>query len=540
MKKVLLIVWLLLSTVLSVWGYNPDKTLRSMTLREKIAQLFIVTVYKPGITKSQRKLLNKIKPGGIIFLSNKLKDALKVKKTCDILKRLPFGWRLKIPMFLSVDQEGGRVNRMYKNIIRFPSVMAVAATGKIAFAYKVGRYLGEQLSACGINVNFGPVLDVNYNKKNPIIGVRSFSDDPDTVINFARAYMKGLKDSGIIAFAKHFPGHGRTSQDSHLTLPYVNISWDKLIDNDFRVFNAFSAYQVPGIMTAHIMFKKISKHPATLSKKFITGLIRKYMRYTGLVITDEISMKALSKNYSYKNIVKRAVNAGCDLLCVSLPLKRIDRLISSVHKMALSGKIRIRAIDRAVRRILNVKYGFGLFKNKTISDSKALKIFTSKKIKKLVAGIAEQSVTLVKDPGKIFPLKAAEKILLISSNPYFLKQSQLYLKKKRQAAEIKTILSPKIPSFKNAVNIYKKAESYDLVIFAGKSRREALIARYLSKYRKKRIVFAALKDPYFASGVGGRFAYIAAFNYQKRSIDACARAIAGIISFSGKSPVKIF
>ena len=100
MKKVLLIVWLLLSTVLSVWGYNPDKTLRSMTLREKIAQLFIVTVYKPGITKSQRKLLNKIKPGGIIFLSNKLKDALKVKKTCDILKRLPFGWRLKIPMFL--------------------------------------------------------------------------------------------------------------------------------------------------------------------------------------------------------------------------------------------------------------------------------------------------------------------------------------------------------------------------------------------------------------------------------------------------------
>lgn len=221
-----------------------------------------------------------------------------------------------LPLFVAVDQEGGRVARLKAPWTVWPPPRAVGRLGSEEHARRLGEALAAELRACGIRWDMAPVVDVDTNPKNPVIGDRAFSDDPDLVGRLGVALIRGLEDSGVAACAKHFPGHGDTDLDSHLDLPVVSQPRSRLEDVEMRPFRKAVAAGVAGVMTAHVMFPEIDEGlPATLSPK-ILSLLREGMSYTGVIVSDDLEMKAVAKSWRPGEAAALAAAAGCDLIAV--------------------------------------------------------------------------------------------------------------------------------------------------------------------------------------------------------------------------------
>jgi len=547
MKKLILLTAAILTLVLalSLQGtanikLQVENILGKMSLREKVAQMFIVPIYSNRPGWAIYRYLHRLKPGGIIILGNKLENTVVVKRMCDYIRKAHRKWRVPIPMFTSINQEGGNVNRLLRNVVLFPSAMAVGATGSTNIAYRVGEALGRQLLACGINMDYAPVLDVNYNDRNQVIGFRAFSDKQRKVIEFGKATMMGMKKAGLIAIAKHFPGHGRTKLDSHWFLPKVKASFNLLKKTDFNVFSRFSSRLMPGVMTAHVIYEKVDKLTATLSTKIIKNYFRKRAGYNGLIMTDDIYMAALSRRYSYQKIVRMAIQAGCDIISTSLSFGINKGLMRHLVNLVKKGTISVERINRSVRRILRVKLRYDMFKPKFLSYRKSMKICLSPEYKKLSNTVAEKAVTLVRDPAGIFPIRPTRSVLVVSYHRGFLWRMKQYLYKRKLARTVHTLpISFKV-SYYQARLAYNRARRYDLVIYAGATTHDTKAVKLLAKLKKKKVVIVSFQNPYFVSRVKGNFSYIATFYHRFNSVLACARAIAGIIPFRGQCPVRIF
>jgi beta-N-acetylhexosaminidase len=222
----------------------------------------------------------------------------------------------ELPLFVAVDQEGGRVARLKSPWTVWPPLRAVGRLGSVEHAQRLGEALATELRACGIRWNMAPVVDVDTNPRNPVIGDRAFSDDPDLVGRLGAALIRGLEGAGVAACAKHFPGHGDTDLDSHLDLPVVSQSRSRLEDVEMRPFRSAVAAGVAGVMTAHVVFPEIDERfPATLSPK-IVALLREAMRYGGVIVSDDLEMKAVAKTWSSGEATTLAAEAGCDLIAV--------------------------------------------------------------------------------------------------------------------------------------------------------------------------------------------------------------------------------
>ncbi len=222
-----------------------------------------------------------------------------------------------LPLFVAVDQEGGRVARLKAPWTVWPPLRALGRLGSEEMARRLGEALAAELQACGIRWDMAPVVDVDTNPKNPVIGDRAFGDDPDLVGRLGAALIRGLEASGVAACAKHFPGHGDTDLDSHLDLPVVSQPRSRLEDVEMRPFRSAVAAGVAGVMTAHVMFPEIDEHlPATLSPR-ILALLREGMKYGGVIVTDDLEMKGVANTWRSGEAAVLAASAGCDLVTVS-------------------------------------------------------------------------------------------------------------------------------------------------------------------------------------------------------------------------------
>ncbi len=224
--------------------------------------------------------------------------------------------------FISVDHEGGKVFRLPQPFTVFPPMVHVGNYVKkmqdLSFAFQVGQALGRELRSVGFNLNYAPVLDVNSNPDNPIIGARAFSSDPEEVARIALAFVKGLHETGVLSCGKHFPGHGDTSEDSHLTLPTVKKKLEELRQCEFFPFKALIEHKIPTLMTAHVMYPALDPEwPATLSEKILTGVLKKEMGFQGLILSDDFFMKGIAAHWSIPEAVERFLRCGGDiaLLC---------------------------------------------------------------------------------------------------------------------------------------------------------------------------------------------------------------------------------
>lgn len=261
-----------------------------------------------------------------------------------------------LPLMVSVDQEGGRVARLREPWTVWPPMRAVGRIGSEDIARKVGAALAAELSACGIRYDFAPDVDVDTNPKNPIIGDRSFGDDPALVGRLGAAMVRGLQEGGVAACAKHFPGHGDTDVDSHLELPAVDHPWSRLDEVELPPFRAAIEAGVATIMTAHVLVRELDDSvPATLSPRVVGGLLRKEMRYEGVIVSDDLEMKAIASHWSVGEGAVKAAQAGCDLLpvCTSVDaqVEAMESVIRALEMEALPWS----AMDDACARIRRLK-----------------------------------------------------------------------------------------------------------------------------------------------------------------------------------------
>lgn len=330
--------------------------LGKMTLEEKVGQFLMIGFKGRSLNQKTKELIKNFYIGGVILFEDNLADQHQTTSLCRELQEISKSFPDKIPLFIAVDQEGGRVSRLKDFIPPFPSARLLGKIGSIDLVKSYFKRAARELKLVGINMNLAPVLDIDTNQKNPIIGDRSFGKEPDIVVKMGLAAVEALHKEGIITTAKHFPGHGDTAKDSHLTLPKLNHNLIRLKNIELKPFIAAIHHLVDAIMTAHVVYKGIDpEYPATLSKKIIYDLLRKELKFKGVVISDDLVMKGITESYNIEEAAVLAKNAGIDILLISQhsknQLKVFERLISSIEKK----EIPLRIIDKSLKRILKLK-----------------------------------------------------------------------------------------------------------------------------------------------------------------------------------------
>lgn len=343
-----------------------DEMLEGMTLEEKIGQLLIVGMEGKTYGEELDHLIRRYHVGGIILLGKNISYPAGMVELLNNSKKANASY--KIPLFVSVDEEGGRVSRLPSSMKKLPAAEYFGRIGDETLAYDAGEYLAELLHAFGYNMDYAPVLDVHSNPKNPVIGDRSFSSDPEVVATMGMAVMRGLTDNGIISVVKHFPGHGDTHIDSHKSLPIIDKTIKELHTTELIPFKQAIAEHADMIMVAHIMYPALDdEYPSSLSKKIITDLLRDEMDFDGVVITDDLTMGAIVKEYTVPQAAVQSFIAGSDLLLIAGDYENQVDTFNALMSSVQAGIISEGRVDESVRRILEVKERYQL-NDDTVDD----------------------------------------------------------------------------------------------------------------------------------------------------------------------------
>ena len=294
--------------------------------------------------------------GNVILFEHNVANREQLYRLCADIRELVLR-ETGYPPFITIDQEGGAVSRLKEDCAVFPSAMAVSATGNPENAFTAGKITARELRALGVNFNLAPVVDVNSNPNNPVIGVRSYGDDPRQVAEYGLAMARGLSEGGILCSLKHFPGHGDTSVDSHLGLPRVEKTLAELQACELVPFQACIDAGVPAVMTTHILFPALEPDgvPATMSRRILTDLLKKKMGFTGLVISDCMMMGAIAQTYGTVQGSVAAIRAGVDLVFVSHDPKLASEAIDWIHAALEAGELDAREFAEATEKILRYK-----------------------------------------------------------------------------------------------------------------------------------------------------------------------------------------
>ena len=397
----------------SLTNEEIDHLVDSMSLEEKIGQVFISFFYGATLEPLSSQTILQSKLGNIIYYAwaNELNDPKKVKELSEQIQALS-NEVLGIPAQIVVDQEGGIVSRLTKNFTEFPGNMALAATGDPSLAKQVGFAMGKEMRAVGIQQTFAPVVDVNNEPENPVIGTRSFGEDPDEVIKFAKEIISGFHEAGVCVTLKHFPGHGRTKVDSHHSLPRIDLKMEDLEKIELKPFFALRK-EADAIMSAHVLVPQIdSENCATLSSKFLTNILRKKYEYDGVIISDSLVMKGVvNQQKSWEETLKGvtdaaigAFNAGSDCLILGrlewaefegakspeINQQLTIQVLSGFKQAVEEKKITVSRLNESVKRVL-------LLKQKVAQMSQVYALSEIKGVEHigLANSVAEKALTLV-------------------------------------------------------------------------------------------------------------------------------------------------
>jgi beta-N-acetylhexosaminidase len=323
-----------------------------MTLKEKIGQLLIAGFEGTTPPKGLLSLIKSYQLGGVILFKRNLVSPPQIAKLCDSLQKAS----PHVPLFISIDHEGGRVNRLPKPFTVLPSQAVIGACNSSELSYAIGEIMANELKTVGINFNFAPVLDVHTNPAKQVIGDRAFGKSAGLVSTMGLAIIASLQDNGVLACAKHFPGHGDTATDSHEELPVVNRTLDQLREVELRPFQHAMMNGLRALMTAHVKYPALDEtYPATLSRKIITKLLRSSMRFDGLVLTDDLEMKAITQEYGLEDAAIKALLAGADLLLVCHREDQQVAILEAILKAVKKGLLSEKQLDTSLLRILSFK-----------------------------------------------------------------------------------------------------------------------------------------------------------------------------------------
>ncbi|MDP1676670.1 MAG: glycoside hydrolase family 3 N-terminal domain-containing protein [Bacteroidota bacterium] len=527
-----------------------DSVLQQMSLREKVAQLFIIWT-KAGFFANDEKqwqenlrYAQNVGVGGFYFSNG---SAYGFPVNANKLQQIS-----KIPLLMTADFEWGAGMRI-QEATTFPRAMSLGATRDTNLAYKMGKATAREARALGIYQNYSPTVDINNNPKNPVINTRSFGEDPKLVSDFARAFIRGTQEENVIATVKHFPGHGDTDIDTHLDIPSINISRERFDSVELVPFKDAINNGVMSVMISHIhavTFDDTNSLPSTASENIVTKLLKDELKFDGLIITDALAMKGVTKLFSPGEAAKRAVKAGADMLVMS---PNTDEAIDSLIEAVQRGEITEQRINRSVKKILEYKQWCGLDTNRYVDVDAVSKVVANNSHKELAKEIARKSITVLGNEDGILPLRNlnGKKILDIvfsdTEEPEDAKElhEELFNRKRIELVRI----DPRSNQMEYE-DVLKKAKFADLIIcqFMFYIRSEAMSGRLPKKASDLMTAIAALQKPIVTISTGNPYvamdfppvnAYVATFSPSKASIEAAAEVIFGEQPARGKLPITI-
>jgi beta-N-acetylhexosaminidase len=321
-------------------------------VRKMIGQMLMVGLKAEKLSPDECSAFKELAVGGFILFKHNLIDPDQIIALCRSL------WDIGAdpPPFIAVDQEGGRVHRLPAPFTHFPAPGLLATVRQPRVAYQIARATATELAMVGINLNFAPVLDVNSNPHNPIIGDRSFGSDPQQVIRLGAETIAGLREGGILPCGKHFPGHGDTNQDSHSVLPVVDRSLARLHALELSPFVHACRNNIESLMTAHVLYPALdAEWPATLSRRIVTGLLRQQLGYDGVIFSDDLEMKAISHNYGDEQAAALSACSGVDVLLYGHELGKAVRAFEFLNAEAAKDRALRRQVEESYRKIIKLK-----------------------------------------------------------------------------------------------------------------------------------------------------------------------------------------
>ena len=339
-----------------------SEVISKMSLEDKIGQMILAGISGTTMDANAKKLISQFHVGGIIFYKNNFETPA---QTIQLVNQMKAENRSNLPLFLGADQEGGRVTRLPGGLANFPSNKQIGKVNNPEFSYKVGTLLGHELKEFGLNLDFAPVLDINSNPNNPVIGDRSFGNNSEIVSKLGIQTMKGIQSQNVIPTIKHFPGHGDTSIDSHLELPIVNKSLKELKELELIPFERAIDHGADVVMVAHILLPELDKNnPASMSKAVMTDVLRKQLGFTGVIITDDMTMGAITNNFDIGKAAVESVKSGSDIILVGHDYNNVVKITSSLKTAVQKGEISQQRLNESIERIIKLK------KKYSINDAK--------------------------------------------------------------------------------------------------------------------------------------------------------------------------
>ncbi|RKY81430.1 hypothetical protein DRQ07_04090 [candidate division KSB1 bacterium] len=522
-----------------------EKIFEKMSLEEKIGQMFMIGFFGETLSPTVRKFIDLQNIGFIDIFARNISSVEQATALMNEIHK-----QAKIPPMIFTDQEGGIVCQFAELTSTFANHMGLAATGNPAFTELAAEIMAEDLDLMGIDGFIAPTMDVNYEPDNPIIGLRAFSDDTETVIEYGKAFIKGVNQIGLAAMPKHFPGHGGSRLDSHLVLPSLDYCEEFFTAFDLVPFKEV-AKKSDFMMTAHIAIPYIDPTgmPATFSKKFLVDILRNKFEFEGVLVTDCLEMDVIKNNYSPEEMVRYAIDADVDVLLLSHSLELQKELYEILLQKVKKGEINEARIDRSVKRILAVKEKYGMLATAKERDiNKAVQDMRNKR--DIEEFVCRHSIVLLRDkPGKI-PLNTDQKLGIIEwdktrstiqiHEPSH--KSYLEIHAKKYFSNVDVLLLPlKRPDFPIIKDFL---QSHDDILVSPFSRTpeverlQADVIREILKFRDD-VVVIATGNPYDIRHFPEARTYLATFGFRDCQIKALFDIITGKYRATGKLPVEI-
>lgn len=491
-----------------------------------------------SVNAHARELVEQLHVGGVVLLGRNVdsRHPEQIRHTIAELQRLS-----RIPLFVAIDQEGGMVNRLRAPFHEFPGNMALGATQRPDLAYRQAKAQARELLSLGVNWNFAPVMDVNNNPDNPIIGVRSYGADPHLVAEMGSAAIRGYQESGLMACAKHFPGHGDTSVDSHLVLPVMGGDRKRLDAVELVPFRAAIAAGVASIMTTHILFPSLDRQrPATVSRAILSGLLREELGYNGLVITDCLEMKAIADTVGTARGAVEALKAGADMVLISHTLDVQREAVAAIREAIEAGELPEQRLNEAVARVLAAKRQF-LPSAAPAEGTPWLEPAHDR----LEEEIARASITVARAAdANSYRIPPDAKVVVVSAHhslPVLAEELERYLP---NVSAVQLSLQLTDEEVQRGV---QQAASADRCIVATcppepwsevsiNTAQQARLVERLHALLGDRLIVVALREPYDMRWFPQVQNYLCTYGYRRCSLRALAEALFGVFEPTGQPP----
>lgn len=538
-----------------------DRLVADMPLEHKVGQLFTTFVHgtdadtpDPRNTElygvsTPAEVVAKYHLGGVIYFawSDNVQDGPRqLARLSNGLQRAAVDSGSQVPLLVSTDQEYGQVARIGPPATQLPGSMALGAGRAPQLARQAAALGGEELRAMGVNQDFAPVADVNVNPANPVIGVRSFSSDPELVSTLTAAQVRGYQqDAGIAAAAKHFPGHGDTETDSHTGVPVITHTRQQWQRIDAPPFRAAVEAGVDMVMSGHLVMPELDPTgtPATLSRPILTGLLRQELGYDGVVVTDALDMAGVREKYGDARIPVMALRAGADMLLMP---KKLDVAQRAVLRAVRDGELTERRIDASVRRVLRLKAENGVLADPFVdADAVPERVGTPERLAR-AQEITDRTTTLVRNDGDLLPLSSPPATMLVAGVERA-ETEALATAAKDRGTRATALVTGAQPSDERIDDAVARAGEHEVTVVLTQrathpaadpdGRQAALVRRLLQAGRQ--VMVAAVRDPYDIAAFPEAPVYLATYSATDVAMEALARVVYGETAPSGRLPVAV-